>query len=154
MEQVFPFIREGLNQGEQVMVAVNSEKIHQLSSALGADAGRVKFRDITQLGQNPACIIPAWKGFAEACWATGRRFRVVGEPVWAERSPAELEECEGHEALLNLAFDSGSPWRLLCPYDLDSLPQKALQVAAKTHPLLRLGGELRRSPEYHGGRVA
>ena len=40
-----------------------------------------------------------------------------GEPVWPGRSDAELVECSRHESLLNLAFDGGRAWRLLCPYD-------------------------------------
>src|ERR1700716_3771036 len=42
--------------------------------------------------------------------------RGMGEPIWAERGPAELVECQRHESLLNLAFADGCSMRLLCPY--------------------------------------
>ena len=30
--------------------------------------------------------------------------RGIGEPIWADRRPDELDECQLHESLINLAF--------------------------------------------------
>ncbi|MGI8873571.1 MAG: hypothetical protein ACR2KP_04455 [Egibacteraceae bacterium] len=35
------------------------------------------------------------------------RLRGAGEPIWPERRPAELVECQRHESLLNVAFADG-----------------------------------------------
>ena len=70
---------------------------------------------MVELGRNPACIIPAWREFLRD--AGPGPIVGIGEPVWPGRSDAELVECSRHESLLNLAFDGGRPWRLLCPYD-------------------------------------
>ena len=60
----------------------------------------------------------------------------IGEPVWPGRSDAELVECSRHESLLNLAFDGGRPWRLLCPYDSVQLTPSVLAEACRNHPHL------------------
>ena len=59
---------------------------------------------MAEIGANPACIIPAWRDFVDECAEAGRAIRGIGEPIWADRSPAELVECQRHESLLNLAF--------------------------------------------------
>ena len=53
--------------------------------------------------------------------ARGRPMRGIGEPIWAERSPAELVECQRHESLLNVAFAGSAGFYLMCPYDTTSL---------------------------------
>jgi anti-sigma regulatory factor (Ser/Thr protein kinase) len=89
----------------------------------------VRFTDMERLGRNPACIIPAWRDFVAGGPGLG-----IGEPVWPGRSAAELVECRRHESLLNLAFDGGVPWRLLCPYDVTALTQDVLADARHNHP--------------------
>ena len=45
-----PFIREGLERQEPVLVAVLPDRIRTLRSALGSDADRVEFLDIEEFG--------------------------------------------------------------------------------------------------------
>lgn len=146
---VLPFVREGLARGEAVMVALLSDRSWLLQQALGPDAARVQFVDMAALGGNPACIIPAWHRFVGQ---TSGPVRGIGEPVWSGRRDVELDEAELHESLLNLAFDDGRAWRLLCPYDLTSLPSSVLDEARRNHPVVHrdLGG---RTP-YAGHRHA
>ncbi|MCA1843243.1 MAG: MEDS domain-containing protein, partial [Actinobacteria bacterium] len=115
--QTASFLRDGVAAGEPALVVVSAAKIAMLREELGADADAVHFADMADVGRNPARIIPAWEDFVAACAQRGRPFRGVGEPIWASRSPAELAECERHEALLNLAFARAPAWWLLCPYD-------------------------------------
>ena len=62
-----PFVDEGLELGEPVLVAVTKEHTHWLRAALGEPAAeRVQFVDMAQLGRNPARIIPAWRDFVAA----------------------------------------------------------------------------------------
>lgn len=145
-----PFIREGLAAGEVVMVAVPSERIQQLTKALGRDAAAVRFVDMREIGTNPARIIPAWVQFVEDASPEGRPVRGIGEPVWAERSADELAECERHEALLNLVLAKRAQLRLLCPYDVASLDQTALEVGHRTHPVVRHRGRQLSSDLYVG----
>jgi anti-sigma regulatory factor (Ser/Thr protein kinase) len=143
------FIRDGIAGGEPILVVVSGRKIDLLRSELGDDSGRVRFEDMADIGGNPAWIIPAWADFvAEQPWSVW--FRGIGEPITIDRGPEELVECERHEALLNVAFDDGPPWRLLCPYDVTALPAAVLDMAARNHPVVFDGADRRPSAVYPG----
>lgn len=146
-----PFVREGLRAGEPVLVAVPAERATWLREALGADADDACFEDIERLGRNPARLIALWRGFAES-HADAAALRGVGEPAWAGRDPAALDECARHEALINAAFDDSRDFWLLCPYDVNGLPGEAIAAARQTHPLLRgrQGNGGGASPDYLG----
>jgi anti-sigma regulatory factor (Ser/Thr protein kinase) len=131
-----PFIREGLQAGQPVMVAVIAPKIERLRAELGDDADRVQFVDMAALGGNPAKIIPAWREFVDEHAANGQPIRGVGEPIWAGRRAAEVLECQLHEALLNLAVDPDTPLWLRCPYDVSALEGDILAEVERSHPVL------------------
>jgi anti-sigma regulatory factor (Ser/Thr protein kinase) len=128
---LLPDLRAAIDVGGAILVAVGDDKVELLRGALGADADRVRFTDMERLGRNPACIIPAWREFM-ATAGSGPRLG-IGEPAWPGRTEAELVECRRHESLLNLAFDDGGPWRLLCPYDVRALPADVLADARHNH---------------------
>jgi anti-sigma regulatory factor (Ser/Thr protein kinase) len=128
-----PFLRAGLEAGEPVLVAVGPEKAELLRGELGDEAEQIRFENIEEFGRNPARIIPVWREFVDG-QPSGTNFRGIGEPVWPGRDAAEIDECERHEALLNLAFDDGPEWTLLCPYDSSALPDEVLVGALHTHP--------------------
>jgi anti-sigma regulatory factor (Ser/Thr protein kinase) len=142
---VASFVRDALAAGEAVMVAVVEPRAGALRAELGADADHVRFLDMGSVGRNPARIIPAWQAWSDEQRSAGRSFRGVGEPVWAGRSAAEIVECRQHEALLNVAFDSGPGWWLLCPYDTASLDAGVVEQVWDTHP--RLVDGVRQWPE-------
>lgn len=133
VETLRPFVREGVEHDEPVLVALLPDRIEALRSALGTSASAVSFLDMSDVGANPARIIPAWREFVDA-HADGASFRGVGEPIWSGRRDAEIVECHLHESLLNVAFDDGPGWQLLCPYDEASLRPDVLREARRTHP--------------------
>ncbi|MEP6759358.1 MAG: sensor histidine kinase [Actinomycetota bacterium] len=146
-----PFVREGLAADERILVAVTQDKIDALHRELGSDAEGVTFADMAVIGRNPARIIPAWQDFLSEEQGVGLRgVRGIGEPIWADRSADELIECERHEALLNLAFDGGASWQLLCPYDVRSLERETLRHARVNHPYLRTDRTTGASETYPG----
>jgi anti-sigma regulatory factor (Ser/Thr protein kinase) len=147
VDKTAPFIRQGVAANEAILVVVSAAKIERLRAALGRDAGRVRFADMDDVGLNPARIIPAWRDFVTEHADDGRPFRGIGEPIWSERSPDELVECQRHESLLNVAFDGSPAWWLLCPYDARSLDPAVLEEAGRSHPHL-MHGEARLSPSY------
>ena len=147
VEGTASFVEAGLRAGEPVMVALVPERLELLRRALGSDAGRVRFADMIELGRNPARIIPAWRRFVDD-HAGHRGLRGVGEPIWAERGTDELTECQRHEALLNVAFEGGRPWALLCPYDAGALSGDVLQEARRSHPFLVARGGTSESVDY------
>ena len=137
LEAIVPFVREGVAAGEPVLVVVGREKLERLRAALGPDARHVRFADMDEVGANPGRIIPYWRAFVDEHAVPGRGMRGVGEPVDASRCPPELAECHRHEALLNVAFAGAAGFRLLCPYDVTTLPDEVLHEAERTHPIVR-----------------
>ncbi len=143
-----PFVTAALASEEPVLVAVTNDRIELLKRALGSEAERVHFTDMRRLGGNPACIIPAWRRFLDDHASDGRPVRGIGEPIWPGRRAAELTECQRHESLLNVAFDDGQAWRLLCPYDLDGLDEQVIQAARRSHRFIEQDGASRISDAY------
>jgi anti-sigma regulatory factor (Ser/Thr protein kinase) len=139
------FLRDGLAAGDPAFAAIPPARIDLVRDALGADAARVEFADMTEMGRNPAWIIPRVRAFAGE--HAGRRVRYVGEPIWGSRSPAELREATRHEALINVAFADADA-DILCPYDTRGLPAAVIDDAMRTHPLLLSDGSHGVSPMY------
>jgi anti-sigma regulatory factor (Ser/Thr protein kinase) len=116
---------------EPVLMTVPAARLSWLRGELSFEPGRVAFADMTELGRNPARIIPSLRAFADQ--HPQQRVWSVGEPAWAGRSAAELCEVTRYEALTNAAF-AGAPATRLCPYDVTALPEPVLANAARTHP--------------------
>jgi hypothetical protein len=145
-----PFIREGLDVGEAVMVAVIAEHAEWIRHDLGSTASRVHFVDMRELGGNPARIIPAWQAFLSDWSGVGRPARGIGEPIWPGRRPEEVLECQLHEALLNLAVDPELPFWLVCPYDRGHLDSEVIAEAGRSHPVLATVASYQGSRSYRG----
>lgn len=129
-ERIAAFVRAGLDRGEPALLALPDGRTRMIAASVGSAPGEVAFIDMTQLGRNPARVIPEVRSFADK--HPGQRVRFVGEPVWAGRSPAEICEAARHEALLNLAFKPAEA-TILCPYDASALPDCVLADARHTH---------------------
>lgn len=131
VDQLVPFLREGVAAGEPTLVVVPPAKIELLSRELGPQAGSVRFVDMHEAGRNPARLIPLWRKFVED--SGGRPVRGVGEPVWAGRRPEELAEALLHEALIDIAFADGPALRLWCPYDAAVLAASVVDAGCAGH---------------------
>lgn len=146
---VVPFVRDALKAGEPVAVAVPGENLRLVRDALGDSAADVRLLDMREAGRNPGRIIPGvLRAFADA-QAPGIRVRIVGEPIWAGRSPAEYPACLQHEALINAVFQ-GREATILCPYDVRRLDPRVVADAHTTHPVVvdAGSGRERRSDGY------
>ncbi len=149
------FVADGVVAGEPVMVALPHPRLERLREALGLVAAEVDLVQMTELGRNPARILPAWGAFVEKHAGRGRPLRGIGEPIWTGRRDEEVHEGLLHEALLNLAVPETTPLWLLCPYDVGRLSPDVVAEARRTHPVV--SGETARGPQaaYRGAaRVA
>jgi len=142
------FIQRAAERGDPVLVVVSQAKISLLREHLGACAEGVEFADMAAVGRNPARIIATWREFVAAHSGAAQLWG-IGEPAYPERSPAELAECQLHEALLNLAFDASTPFWLLCPYDLEALAADVIRAAERTHPFIAQDGERQVDGGFH-----
>jgi anti-sigma regulatory factor (Ser/Thr protein kinase) len=143
-----PFINEATATGEPILIAVSDAKISLLEANLNGRPGTVRFEDITQIGRNPARILPLWHQFVGDHAIAGRPVRGIGEPVLTGRSPAELIECEHNESLLNLAFADAPEWRLMCPYDTEAVDAAVIEAAERSHPFIVDDGLVRPNDAY------
>jgi anti-sigma regulatory factor (Ser/Thr protein kinase) len=144
------FVREGLARSEPVLVMVGERKLGLLRDALASKAADVHLVNMEVVGRNPARIIPAWSRFVAENAGTAGSMRGIGEPIWADRTPSELSECQLHESLINLAFETADDFRLVCPYDLATLPEHVIAEARRSHPVLSFDGTENVSPDYCG----
>jgi anti-sigma regulatory factor (Ser/Thr protein kinase) len=147
---VLPFVAGAVERDEPVLVAVLPERQAALRGALRDAASRVEFVDMRSAGRNPARIIPVWNDFVARHAAGGKALSGVGEPIWAERTPQEIAECQRHESLLNLAFAHAGPFALICPYDEAGLPPDVVAAARESHPHVVEEGRRHASHCYHG----
>lgn len=150
LASIVPFLEDGIAAGEPVLVVESTEKIGWLRAALDARADQVMFADMSDVGANPARIIPAWEDFVKRYGGGGKRLRGIGEPIWKERPPDELAESQRHEALLNVAFGNGRPWWLLCPYDTSQMDAAVIDEAMRSHEFLMQNGRSAASSAYIG----
>jgi len=141
-----PFICAGVEAGEPVLVAVSDRNVGLLGRELGSVAAAVRFASIEELARNPARVIPFWQDFLEE--HDGEPVRGLEEPIWPGRSRVEIDECERHESLLNLAFPAETPLALLCAYNGSTLPDEVLSAVPHCHRLTIDGGSTRSSGEY------
>ncbi|GAA1243299.1 anti-sigma factor RsbA family regulatory protein [Kitasatospora nipponensis] len=139
------FARRALDAAEPCFVAVPGHRLEALGSALGDAAAEVEFADMTVLGRNPGRILSALQDFADRY--PDRPVRIVGEPIWAGRTRAEILEATRHEALINTAFARRGA-TILCPYDVSALPAGVVDDARRTHPTVLDGGKNLPSPHY------
>lgn len=150
-DRTVPFIDEGVAAGDAVLVVLDRARIDRLRSLVPSAPGAVEFWDMAEVGLNPGRLISAWVPFVEENRRTGRKLRGIGEPIWSGRSDAEIQECQRHEALLNVAFGDTSGFSLMCPYDRSALDEQVLADAGRTHPtLIKDGRRSLLSPDYEG----
>lgn len=137
LQGAVPFLRDGLEDGDLMLVAVGPEKTRLLRGELRDTAADVRFADMVELGRNPGRIISAWRDLVDE--RDGRGLRGIGEPIWPGRGREELVEAQRHERLLNMAFAETPRFELVCPYDTVSLPDDVISEACHSHPT-RPGG--------------
>jgi anti-sigma regulatory factor (Ser/Thr protein kinase) len=138
LDGLLPFITDGLEAGQPVLVAVPGPNLALLRDALGPAAADITLADMTDAGRNPGRILGGvLSAFADK--HAPRSVRMIGEPIWPGRSEVEYPACVQHEALINNAF-AGRDLAVLCPYDVIRLEPAVIADARITHPVLWQAG--------------
>jgi anti-sigma regulatory factor (Ser/Thr protein kinase) len=138
-------VRSAWSADQNVLIEVPAARGELVRDALGPDAARVQFGDMTQDGRNPGRIIPVLFQFVAA--HPGRHLTMIGESMWPSRSAHAYAAVVQHEALVNLAFAEQRA-TMVCPYNLSELPAHVLADAERTHPTLLVDGERITSTGY------
>lgn len=130
---------------QPVLLAVPEQTLSWLRPELGRESEHVRFANMTELGRNPARIIPSVRSFADQY--PRQRVWYIAEPAWPRRSAAELREVTRHEALSNAAL-AGLDVTMLCPYDIARLSGQVIADAACTHAAIASDGSTAVSASY------
>jgi transcriptional regulator with XRE-family HTH domain len=143
-----PFLVEGVTRGDSVLVVEANRQISWLRDALGDDAVHVEFKDSAEWLRSPTGALNDFRTFMKERFERGAPWiRILGEPVWAGRTEAEVAEWTRFESIFNLSFES-SPATALCPYDARSVPERILARSRQTHPEIAEAGEVTTSLAY------
>jgi transcriptional regulator with XRE-family HTH domain len=145
---VVPFLAEGLERSEYLLVVTTKAKIGLLRDTIDGRSERVDFVDSADLYRSPREAFTRYRTFVKESFGAGASWiRIVGEPVWAGRSGAEIAAWTRYESLINVALAS-SPATIVCAYDLRSLPMEVVTDAHRTHPQVAHGNAAVESPAY------
>lgn len=147
VDRVGPFIMDGVEHGDDVMVVTRSENAALLRDTLGWTDGDVRFVDSKDWYRSPAQTIAEYRAAMDRAFATGTsRLRVVGE---VEFGSSEIDHAvwTRYESVLNTAFASRPAW-IVCPYDTRRLPAYVVEDARLTHPNEIHRGGRRRSDRF------
>lgn len=143
-----PFLSEGIARRDCVLVVSGRWQTGLLRDALGDDAPHVEFRDSTEWYGSPTAALNDYRRYVNERFELGAYwFRVIGEPIWAGRSEAEVSAWTRYESIMNVAMAS-SPATIMCPYDARTVPAKVLDGARHTHPEVAEAGAVNVSRAY------
>ena len=140
VHRIVPFLLEGITRSEGVLAVTASRQIGLLRDALGDDAVHVAFHDSAEWLRSTIGAMTGFRAFVKERFERGAPWiRILGEPVWAGRSAAEVAEWTRLESMVNLTFSS-LPATIICPY-ATSVPDGVLAHARQTHPQVVEAGD-------------
>ncbi len=142
-----PFIRNGLECGDQIRIMSTARNVDSLRVALGADASRVVFGDCCQWFRHPVRALAALHRAAREVDGGGQQLRMIGEPLWAARTELEKRAWIRYESLVNAALAATNA-TLLCTYDTRVVDPELVAQVARTHPELIIDGAPECCPSY------
>jgi transcriptional regulator with XRE-family HTH domain len=148
VETAAPFLQDGAEHGEAVLVVSDPENAEGLRDRIGDPAAKFSFGDRQTWYRSPREALLGYRKFATDALDAGAPWvRIIGELVWADRTPEEVETWMRYEGLINLAF-AGLPMNLVCPYNEAVLDPLIVGNARATHCRCLTQGQSARSPEF------
>ena len=146
LERAVPFVTEGLEAGDGVIVANTKPGLGMMREALGPAAAEVTFIDNSSAYTRPVRTLAAYHGiFVEKLEKTPSMRAVSDVQVGPE--PAEWDLWTTYEAVTNRAFAHLPVW-VLCSYDANRVPPPVLETVTQTHPEV-LAGEARSTSDHY-----
>lgn len=146
VDALVPFVMEGIDADERVVVVVTASIGETLCRRIGSSDG-FDVWDSTEVYTYPVRTLAGYVDTVRDGTEDGRRMRVAGQPVWAGLNPLEIAEWTCLEAACNLVF-AESPLLMLCLYDTSRLDPSVIAAARRTHPEIRRGSQVAASPEF------
>ena len=142
------FLAEGVQRSEAILAVTTSANRELLREQLGTDAQRIEFVDVNSFYATPLTALETAKAFADDRLTDGASWvRFLGEPVWAEKTDAEIRLWTRYESIFNLVF-AAAPMTVVCPYDERIVDPEIIRAAHRTHPHARDERGLATCPDY------
>ena len=144
-----PFLRQGMELGDHVLVVLRERGRAVLGDALAEDADQVEFADAREWYRSPEHAFQGYTRYlGDQLARSARRIRVVAEVIWpADFAAADVAGWKRYEAGISTAMAS-VPVSFICAYDTRELPDDIVADALRTHPLVRTGEGARPSSRY------
>jgi transcriptional regulator with XRE-family HTH domain len=134
LEATIPYIAEGLERSECLLVVTTPTQATLVRDVLDVRSEDIEFADSAEWYSSLSGALNRYRAFVKEKFEAGAAWiRMVGDPVWASRSGAEINAWFRYESLVNLAFAS-APATIMCPYDTRSVPSEVIADAHRTHP--------------------
>jgi hypothetical protein len=148
LETMVPFVSDGVDHDEFVFVAARADNVAALAAELGERAAAALWADTERWHPHPASRLRAFHELVtDQLDAGATRLRLVGEPVWPPGPPELVREWQRYESVLNTVL-APFPVSLLCLYDTARLDPDVVEVAGRTHPVVRGAGARRVSGPF------
>ena len=126
-----PFLRDGLQAGEAAIVAHTKPGIAIMREALGPDAERVAFVDVSWAYTRPARTLAAYHEVYAEQLRRSPRLRAVADVQFGP-DPREWDLWTGYEAIFNRSFAHLPAW-VLCSYNANGTPDPIIEGVWRTH---------------------
>lgn len=142
--RVAPFLIDGLEAGDDVVLACTEDNNRAVAQALGRDR-RVVVLPRPEVFEKAVTALEFFRELTQSRVRAGaRQVRVVCQ---VGASSGRGSECRRFEALSNHVLSSLPLWRV-CAYDVGALPVDVVAAAEATHPYLRRSGASAANPAY------
>ncbi len=149
VERSAAFLRDGLEAGEACIVSNTRDGLAIMRDALGPDADRVAFVDVSPVYTRPARAVATYYGTFCEQLRSAPSVRAVANGQFGP-SPEDWEEWTRYEAITNLAYAHLPVW-VVCAYDANKLPDPLIEAVQQTHPEM-LGDGWQASDHYEDPR--
>jgi anti-sigma regulatory factor (Ser/Thr protein kinase) len=140
------FLRDGLEAGEGAVAGNTRSGLAAVREALGPDAARVTFIDVSAAYTRPARTFAAYHGVYAEEFKKAASVRVISDVQYGPE-PAEWAMWMGYEALMNRAFAHLPTWAM-CTYNANGLPDRLLETVWRTHPEVVAGNTWHTSHDF------
>jgi anti-sigma regulatory factor (Ser/Thr protein kinase) len=125
------FLRDGLDAGESCVVGHNRAGLATMRDALGSDADRVAFVDLSWTYTRPARAVAAYYGTFRRLLQNSPSVRAVAEFQFGPTFE-DWHEWESYEAITNVAYAHLPVW-VVCTYPTNGIPDAVLDGVVSTH---------------------
>jgi anti-sigma regulatory factor (Ser/Thr protein kinase) len=132
------FLRDGLEARDACILAHTRSWIATIRDALGPDADRVTFVDLSSVYTRPARAVATYYGTFLGQLRRASSARALAEFQFGPTYD-DWDEWVAYEAITNLAYAHLPVW-VVCTYNANGVPDAVLNGVSRTHPELRSDG--------------